>query len=147
LAGLLGRGKAQSIFKFTEAVAERKASVALKQLGRLLEEGQSPLPILALLDRTVGQLLIAKELRGARRRSSDAASLLGVPSWVVQRLMRQSDDFDERELERALHAIAGVDRALKTTGVPPRLLLESLVISLCGGSADPRRVPRGARSV
>jgi DNA polymerase-3 subunit delta len=142
LAGLLGKGKAQSIFKFTEAVADRKAAVALKQLGRLLEEGESPLPILALLDRTVGQLLVAKELRGMRRRPGDAAGILGVPPWVVERLLRQSDDFDESELEKALDAVARIDRALKTSGVPSRLLLESLVISLCGGGAGRRRAPR-----
>jgi DNA polymerase-3 subunit delta len=138
LAGLLGRGKAQSIFRFTDAVANRDAPAALKQLGRLLEEGESPLPILALLDRTVGQLLIAKELRKKRRRSGDAAGVLGVPGWKVEQLLRQSDSFEEEELVRALDTVARIDLTIKTTGVPARVLLESLVVLLCG--ADRGRV-------
>jgi DNA polymerase-3 subunit delta len=140
LADLLGRGKAQSIFRFTDAVAKRDAAVALKQLGRLLGEGESPLPILALLDRTVGQLLIAKELRTRRRRSPDAASLLGVPGWKVDQLLRESDSFGEEELSKALDTIARIDLTMKTTGVPARLLLESLVVSLCGAGPSSERV-------
>jgi DNA polymerase-3 subunit delta len=140
LADLLGRGKAQSIFRFTDAVANRDTPVAIKQLGRLLEEGESPLPILALLDRTVGQLLIAKELRTRRRRSADAASLLGAPAWKVEQLLRQSDSFGEEELSKALDTIAQIDLTMKTTGVPARLLLESLVVSLCGAGPGGGRV-------
>ena len=125
---------------FTDAVAKRDAPVALKQLGRLLEEGESPLPILALLDRTVGQLLIAKELRARRRRSTEAASLLGAPAWRVEQILRQSDSFGEEELSKALDTIAQIDITMKTTRVPARLLLESLVVSLCGaGPGSGRR--------
>ncbi len=130
LAVLLGRGKAQSIFQFTEAVANRDTKTALKQLGRLLEEGQSPLPILALIDRTVVQLLAAKELEG-KRRPANAASLLGVPPWKVERVLQQSSRFIEERLLKALDHVHRCDLALKSTGVPAKLLLEGLVIALC----------------
>jgi DNA polymerase-3 subunit delta len=130
LGPILGRGRAQSVFNFTEAVANRDGSLALKQLGRLLEEGESPLPILALIDRTVGQLLVAKELRQNRSKPANAARLLGVPHWKVDRVLGQSERFSTEELMRALDGLAQCDRALKTTGVRPRLLLESLVTSM-----------------
>jgi DNA polymerase-3 subunit delta len=130
LGPILGRGRAQSVFNFTEAVADRNSPSALKQLGRLLEEGESPLPILALIDRTVGQLLVAKELRQKNKKSSDAARLLGVPHWKVDRVLGQSERFSTEELMRAMDGLARCDRALKTTGVRPRLLLEGLITSL-----------------
>ena len=138
LAVLLGRGKAQSIFQFTEAVANRDRKTALKQLGRLLEEGQSPLPILALIDRTVVQLLAAKELQG-RRRPANAAGMLGVPPWKVERIIQQCSQFTEERLLVALDDVHRCDLALKTTGVPARLLLEGLVIALCKKDIPPRR--------
>jgi DNA polymerase III delta subunit len=130
LGPILGRGRARSIFNFTEAVANRDGPSALKQLGRLLEEGESPLPILALIDRTMGQLLVAKELKQNRSKPANAARLLGVPHWKVDRVLGQSDRFSTEELTRALDGLAQCDRALKTTGVRPRLLLESLVTSV-----------------
>ena len=80
LASLQGRGKAQSIFKFTDAVASRQAAVALKQLGRLLDEGEPALRILALLDRVLGQLLVAKEFGAGRGRSGQLMKVLRVPT-------------------------------------------------------------------
>lgn len=139
LGALLGRGKARSVFEFTEAVANRDAGAALELLGRLLQEGESPLPLLALLDRVVGQLLTAKELRDGRQ-TARAAGELGVPGWKIDRLIRQSSRFTELELVRALEALARCDRAMKTTGVPAGLLLEGLVLSLCKGAA-----PKSAR--
>jgi DNA polymerase-3 subunit delta len=135
---LLGKGKAQSIFKLTDAVADRNAASALKQLGRLLDEGEPALPILALLDRIVGQLLSAKELDSRKMRAAEIASVLGVPGWLVEKLVRQSRRFGKGDLARGLDALARCDRNLKTTAVPARLVLEGLILSLCGGASSKR---------
>ena len=132
LAILLGRGKAQSIFKFTDAVASRQAAVALKQLGRLLDEGEPPLRILALLDRVLGQLLVAKELSHKRGRSGQLMKVLRVPPRAAENIARWSDRYEEQDLLDAIEGLFGCDRQLKTSGTPARLILEGLVLSVCG---------------
>jgi len=132
LPALLGRGKAQHVFKFIDAVAARDAGRALKQLNRLLDEGEPPFPILALLDRRVGQLLIAKEIRGEGRRGVQLASELQIPPRAAEELARRAEGFEERELLEGVKALAACDRALKSTGIPARLLLERLVMQLAG---------------
>jgi DNA polymerase-3 subunit delta len=132
LAVLLGRGKAQSIFKFTDAVASRQAAVALKQLGRLLEEGEPPLRILALLDRVLGQLLVAKELSHKSGRSGQLMKVLRVPPRAAENIARWSDRYEEKDLLDAIEGLSGCDRQLKTSGTPARLILEGLVLSVCG---------------
>ena len=52
LGELLGRGRAQSIFKFTDAVGERDARQAIELLDRLVAEGEPPLRILAAVGPT-----------------------------------------------------------------------------------------------
>lgn len=131
LAEVLGRGKAQSIFRFTDAVADRDAAPALKQLGRLLREGEPPLRILALLDRTLGQLLVAREMGRGAGRGGELARTLGVPPRVADEIARRAATFEEHELIRAMAGLAACDRMLKTSGTPARLVLEGLVISLC----------------
>jgi DNA polymerase-3 subunit delta len=146
LAELLGRGKAQHVFKFVDAVAGREPGRALKQLNRLLDEGEPPFPILALLDRRVGQLLMAKEMGGRGKRGGQLAAALQVPPRAADELARHAEGFEERELLAGVRALAETDRALKSTGLPARLLLERLVIQLAGerqGGSDPRR--RAAR--
>ena len=132
LASLLGRGKAQSIFKFTDAVASRQAAVALKQLGRLLDEGEPALRILALLDRVLGQLLVAKEFGAGRGRSGQLMKVLRVPPKAADNIARWSDRYLEQELLDAIEGLARCDRQLKSSGTPARLILEGFVLSVCG---------------
>ena len=134
VAEVLGRGKAKSIFKFTDAVAAGDTPSALSQLGRLIEEGEPPLRILALLDRLVGQLRVAKELveAGSERRLARA---LGVPPFVARSLGSQVHRFSGSELEDALRLLSTTDRLLKRSALPARLAIENLVVFLC------RRVP------
>lgn len=146
IATVLGRGKAQSIFKFVDAVGAGQAAKALQQLGRLLEEGEPPLKILALLDRLFGQLRIAKEVQeGPRRRGEGLARILGVPPYAAKSLSEAARRFDVGQLRRAHEALAETDRILKSSAVPARLVLETLTISLCaggGGVSSRTRAPR-----
>ena len=133
IATVLGRGKAQSIFKFVDAVGAGKSAVALTQLGRLLEEGEPPLKILALVDRLIGQLRVAHELSG--QRGTNLAQALGVPPYAARSIADAARRFDGARLNRALKTLADTDRILKSSAVPARLVLESLTISLCAKRA------------
>ena len=132
LGTLLGRGKAQSIFRFTDAFASRQPAVALKQLGRLLEEGEPALRILALLDRVLGQLLVAKELGSRPGRGRELTQVLRIPPPAAENIARWSDRFEEEDLLEAVRGLARCDRQLKTSGMPASLILEGFVLSVCG---------------
>jgi len=132
LGALLGRGKAQSIFRFTDAFASRQPAVALKQLGRLLEEGEPALRILALLDRVLGQLLVAKELGSRPGRGRELTHVLRIPPQAAENIARWSDRFEEEGLIEAVRGLARCDRQLKSSGMPASLILEGFVLSVCG---------------
>jgi DNA polymerase-3 subunit delta len=135
VGAVLGRGKAQSVFKFLDAVTVGDGASALRQLGRLLEEGEAPLRILALIDRLVGQLRIAREHQAARKGSGNLASVLGVPPRAAHAIAESASKLDRRFLRRAVAAVAETDRILKSSRLPDRVVLESLVISLSRGRA------------
>ena len=132
LGVLLGRGKAQSIFRFTDAFASRQPAVALKQLGRLLEEGEPALRILALLDRVLGQLLVAKELGSRPGRGRQLTQVLRIPPQAAENIGRWSERFEDEDLMEAVRGLARCDRQLKTSGMPASLILEGFVLSVCG---------------
>lgn len=146
IAEVLGRGRAQSVFKFIDAVAGGDAPSALRQLGRLLEEGEAPLRILALLDRLVGQLRIAKEAQASGRTESSLPSLLGAPPQAVRALAERARRVDQAFLHRAVEALADTDRLLKSSRLPQRVIIEGLVLSLArrsrGYEAATRRPSR-----
>ena len=131
IATVLGRGRAQSIFKFVDAVGAGESGSALRQLSRLMEEGEPALRILALLDRLVGQLRIVTEARAEGNKSQSLASLLGIPPYAAKSVAENARRFDAVSLRRAVRSLSNADRTLKSTSLPDRLVLESLVISLC----------------
>ncbi len=139
---VLGRGRAQSIFKFIDAVGSGDAGSALRQLGRLLEEGEPPLRILALLDRLVGQLRIATEAQASGRRGGNLASLLGAPPSAARAIAENARRLDPRFPRRAVDALAEADRLLKSTRLPHRVVLEGLVLTL---ARRPKRYPEATR--
>jgi len=132
---ILGRGKAQSIFKFTDAVAAGDTKSALSQLGLLLEEGEPPLRILALLARLVGQLRVTKELTESGFQQRLAQSL-GVPPFVAHSLSRQVRRFTSKELDEAVRLLSKTDRLLKGSSLSARLAVENLVVTLCHSKAQ-----------
>jgi DNA polymerase III subunit delta len=135
MAEVLGRGRAQDVFRFTDAVASGDAPKALRQLGRLLEEGEAPLRILALLDRLVGQLRIAKDAQATGRRDASLASLLGAPPSAARVIAERARRLDRDFLKRAVGALANADRLLKSTRLPHQVVMEGLVLELARGSA------------
>jgi DNA polymerase-3 subunit delta len=137
IAEVLGRGKAQSVFKFIDALTAKDAQSALRQLGRLLDEGDAPLRILALLDRLVGQLRVAHDVRGSGRREN-LASLLGVPPPAARAIAESARNLSEEWLRDAVAAVARTDRILKSSRLPDRVVLETLVIALARKAGKPQ---------
>ena len=142
IAEVLGRGRAQGVFKLIDAVASGDAGSALRQLGRLLEEGEPPLRILALLDRLVGQLRIAREAHGSGKRESNLAALLGAPPQAARALAENARRIDGVFLRRAVSALADTDRLLKSSRLPQRVIIEGLVLEL---ARRPRRYEAATR--
>jgi hypothetical protein len=138
MAEVLGRGRAQSVFKFTDAVASGDAGSALRLLGRLLEEGEPPLRILALLDRLVGQLRIAKDAQASGRKDSSLAGLLGAPPSAAKALGERARRLSLEFLRRAVDALAHTDRLLKSSRLPHRVVMEGLVLELARGRSAMR---------
>ncbi len=139
VAEVLGRGRAQSVFNFIDAVARGDGGSALRQLGRLLEEGEAPLRVLALLDRLVGQLRIAKDVQASGKRDTNLAGLLGAPPSAVRAIAERARRLDREFLTKAVLALADTDRLLKSSRLPHDVVMEGLVLTLARGARGSSR--------
>lgn len=70
LEGLLGRSREHSVFELTDALVRADEVAAVELLNRLLDDGEEPLRILAMIAWITRQLVIARDLasRGAPRK-------------------------------------------------------------------------------
>jgi len=144
----------ETVFNLTDALGERNIPRALGLLRELVESGESPEGILAMLVRHFRQLLQARAILDAgltldaglaRRLSPDLAAqlprdgrdnivnLLQVQSWLGGRLAQQARNFTTPQLCAALEGALQVDLAVKGIegeGGTTDLLLELLITRL-----------------
>ncbi|HWP34063.1 MAG TPA: DNA polymerase III subunit delta [Thermodesulfobacteriota bacterium] len=129
-----GRGPDEPpVFAWVDAVFERRVDAALAGLRRLLAAGVQPLALLALLARQLRLLWSARALaaRGAGVQEI-GERLLPRARFLAPRLLAQARGFTEAELARAHEALVAADLALKSSPVSDALVLERLVLALCG---------------
>lgn len=112
-----------SIFDLTDALSAADTRRALQILDRLLRNKEAAVYILFMLGRHFRQLEAAK----AAHSPGELARELSLPSFVGNRLLRQSRRFSSAELRRRSYQCYLTDRALKSTAIPERLALELLL--------------------
>lgn len=133
VAGRAGAAGDLSVFGWVDAVAERRAPEALVGLSRLLAAGEEPLRLLALLARQIRLVWSAKALAGRGAGAQEIGERL-VPRarFLVPKLLAQARGFSEARLAQAHEALVQADLALKSSPASESLVLERLVLVICG---------------
>ena len=113
---LVAEAVPSSVWAFTDAVAERRASVALGWLDRLLENTPEPV-LLAVLHRRVRELIETGDRLASGERLAAAGKAMGVASeFRMEKLREQAKRWTTAELIVALDGLAELDAMVK--GVP-----------------------------
>jgi len=135
------------VFDLTKALAARDSVAALSHLLRLLSQGHHPLALLAPIASEVRRLMAARQLIEGELRErwkagmsypqfqksmlhDGAAPLPGNPYFVYMSF-KSADNFTLKELVRYLGLLYQTDVRLKSTGHPPRMVMERLILEMC----------------
>lgn len=131
------------IFELTQAVVRRDHRTAVGQLERLLDEGQAPQQIIALLLWQVRVLLFAT----AMRTPADAermAKAIRSSAYAIQKAQAFAQRVTRAEITRAYEAIYATDLAIKTGRTDERTAMLLCILDLCGvAAADMRELVVG----
>lgn len=159
---VIGRTKEDTVFELTGALSGRNLILALKTLHELLDQGVHPLMIMTMIVREIrflfqANLLLASGRLGAyqttmdygrfqkailpalKQLAADGEETVAVVSqhpFVVYQALKNAERFTRAELTGYLDLLLRTDLALKTTGQDPRLLLERVLITVCGTKAS-----------
>ncbi len=120
-----------SIFTLADAVGGGDVARALGALHDNLSTHE-PLQVLFMIARQFRLILRARAL--ARSLSGGDAALadrLGVHPFVARKVTEQARGYRADQFPDIFAALEGADRAIKT-GSAPRLVLETLIVQLCG---------------
>lgn len=144
------------IFDLTRALGERDAVAALRQLARLIAQGDHPLKILGAVAAEARRLLAARQLLAGelakvwRRGMSytqfqQVVAKLGI-SMPGRNLfgdymcLQRAERFSLAELRSLMENVFAADLRLKSSAINGQLVLEKLFLDMCLGSGkSPRR--------
>lgn len=124
-------GAEVSVFALTDAVAAGDAAAALRVLHRLLER-ENPVGLVALLASHFRALLYTQALVAQRASSGQVRQALGSRAWLFGRYREQVRRLGSGRLAELYQHIERTDLQLKTSGGAADVLVQQLVVRLCG---------------
>jgi DNA polymerase-3 subunit delta len=134
--------KQRSLYELTDAISRKHPAQALALLGGLLNasDGEdAAIGHVFMLAKTYRQMLVLNEKRVTDQRAMWQVLWPGfrVAPFAADQLIAQARRYRDRsELTRGLQSIARADLELRSNAPDKRLVLERLVIRLCGQNAD-----------
>lgn len=135
VADVVGRYRTDNLFSFLDSLGSIDAGHLVRRLNRLIDSGEEPVFILAMLIRRVALLLQVRALieeKGSRARAPQTMSreLAGMVSpYFVGKLVDQADRFGSEDLRRYLANLRWADVKLKSTSLAARGVLETSLMA------------------
>ena len=130
VAAVVGGMRARSVFELAILIERRDLGPALALVRRLLGQGEPPVALAAFLAGQIRRMLIVKSLASGPTAPAEIPARLGVPPWVADRIVSGARRYEAGTLGRALAQVAALDLALKSSRLPPAILIEACLLEL-----------------
>ena len=121
-----------NIFQAVDAVIDGRTAVALRLVGKIMDDGGSASYLMAMFARQVRLLLLASDLLAQRQPQEEIGRRIRVYGWALNKTIQQARRTSPERL-RHMHAqLVETDLLLKTKPIEERLALDMLVAELTG---------------
>lgn len=110
---LIADTRERSVFELTDAIGAADRPRALAAVASLCDQRESAVGVVVMLARHIRQLALVHTLRTQSVSRAEWASRLGVPPFVVDKLVQQARGYQPAALAAATQQLAAADRALK----------------------------------
>lgn len=110
---LIADTRERSVFELTEAIGQVNLRGALAAVASLCEQKQSPVGVVVMVARFMRQLGLCHVAAAKRLPRNEIAGMVGIPPYLVPKVMEQSRRFQPDAVLRALTKLSAADRALK----------------------------------
>lgn len=125
---LVSDASTSSVFDLVDALGKREGKRAAHELHHLLDQGENPLGLLAMIVRQYRLLILVKEMQG-RNLSPDAmAKELGQHPFAIKKINEQARHYrDIAQLEAIYRRLLEIETEIKTGQTSDVLALDLLV--------------------
>jgi DNA polymerase-3 subunit delta len=132
---LVLRSRRHKFWELSDAAAEKKLAASLLLLNNMMEDGESEVVLLGVLNNYFRKLSNARYLFDAGLKPEEVCETVG-QKWFQRKFMEQVKRFKFRNLERISGFIRQTDENIKTGYLTPRDNLERLLYNICSDYHD-----------
>jgi len=122
-----------NIFAAVDSIMDRRPGNALRMLTQLMQEGREPLYIIAMIERQLRLIALARDLTERGVVQPELGRRMGANSdFVVRKTLGQARRMSMPEITRKYQRVLESDLAIKQGRLEPAVSLELLVADLAG---------------
>ena len=124
-----------NVFAAVDAIIEGRAGVAIRLARQLLESGQPPSYLLAMIARQVRLVLLVKDLRQDRVAPNEMGRRLRLSDYPLKKTLAQEGRFSHERLVEIHGKLLETDLAIKTGAMDEDVAVEVLIAECALGPA------------
>ena len=129
---VVGDFREYTSFDLAAAIGAKNREKAFLILARLIQEGEAPVGLLGSIAWNFRRLFRAKSLEAAGIGYEEIKKKLGVIFHQSATFQEQMRRYSLDEIRKAFDVMLSTDRTLKSSGMPGSLVLERMILQLCG---------------
>ncbi len=129
---VMGRGRLYGIFDFTDALAANDLARGLTAYDQLDALGEPAVKVLAMVTRLFRQLLEVRAVLDSGGGQREVQQALRTPPSATSTLLKRASKESADQLSGHLEEILRTDMALKSSPGSNRVIMERLIMNLCG---------------
>lgn len=130
---LVSDASSSSVFDLVDALGKRDGQRAAHELHHLLDQGENPLGLLAMIVRQYRLLMLVKELQAHNLPPDAMAKELRQHPFVIKKLNEQARNYrDITQLETIYRRLLDIETEIKTGQTSDVLALDLLVAGVAG---------------
>lgn len=123
--------RARTVFQLIDALGTKNLKKSLKNLKRLLDDGESPLMILSMIVRQLRLIWTGLDIMKNGGGEGEVRKKIKLPPFVFKGYLKQVKLFKEDELRSAYESLFDLDLKFKSSPVNKERALELLIFKLC----------------
>jgi len=131
--GAIGGSESMNIFKILDDIGEKNIKNAIDGMVSLNNSSMHHLSILAMIHRQVKLIFQTKLLDEGKKDFNTMKQKLKLPSFIIEKLIRQSKKYSFKEIFKAYDLLSLADLELKNSVKNPSIVLEELVVNIING--------------
>ena len=124
-----------SVFPLVDAIVEGRPAAAIKLLRQMFRQESGPQYVLAMIQRQLRHLAVAREMLDAGESGRSIGQALRLPDFALDKLLEQAARYSQPRLQSAFQHVLEADLQVKRGVYDGELALELLVHDL----AEPAR--------